>query len=147
MFDEVAANAGTIIVLLVIMWLAQFGLVYWQMKRLNKRLKILRKGGLTAIGVSGNQFKGRAYAFLTIDEDNNVVYAEQFSGWTVWSQLRPVQGIVGMSLQDILDNAEALPVSKKLQVAFGNAARDLQAARESPQDDTQLQPAPNGSLL
>ena len=141
MFDEITTHAGTILVLLVFMWIAQFGLAYWQMKRFYARLKTLRQGGLTAVGLGGDRYKGRNYAVLTIDQDNIIVHAEKFSGWTIFSQLRPVPDLVGLSLQDVLNNEATLPVSKKLQAAFGNAARDLLEAREKESENKQLQPA------
>jgi glucitol operon activator protein len=141
MFDEIAANAGIILVLLVTMWIAQFGLTYWQIKKFNTRLKALRQGGLTAVGLGSGRFKGRNYAILTIDQDDIVVHAEKFGGWSTFSKLRPVPDLIGLSLQDVLTNENRLPVTKKLQTAFGNAARDLQKAREDALETEQLQPA------
>jgi DNA-binding transcriptional regulator of glucitol operon len=130
MFDVVAQNAAIILFGLVIMWIIQFGLAYKQMKSFYKRLVVLRKNGLTAVGVSGGRFKGRAYAVLTVDENNRIVHAEQFSGWTVFAKLKPVPQLMGMPLQELLNKEATLPVPKKLRTAFGNAARDLQTARD-----------------
>jgi hypothetical protein len=47
----------------------------------------------------------------------------------VFAKLKPVPEMVGMSLDEVLAQQPTLPVNKKLQVAFANAARDLQAAR------------------
>ena len=128
MFDVVAQNAAIILFGLVIMWIIQFGLAYKQMKSFYKRMVTLRKNGLTAVGLSGGRFKGRAYAVLTVDKNNRIVHAEQFSGWTVFAKLRPVPQLEGMSLQELLDDEATLPVPKKLRTAFGNAARDIQTA-------------------
>jgi hypothetical protein len=43
-----------------------------------------------------------------------------------------------MSLREIIENEETLPVAAKLRVAFANAARDLQAAREEESPDSAL---------
>ncbi len=107
------------------------------MRRFYRRMTELRKGGLTAVGLNGDRYKGRAYAVLTIDENERVVHAEQFSGWTVFARLRPVPGMAGLNLADVLANDTRLPVSKKLQTAFVNAARDLREAREK-----QIKPIP-----
>ncbi len=130
MFDVVAQNAAIILFGLVIMWIIQFGLAYKQMKSFYKRLVVLRKNGLTAVGLSGGRLKGRAYAVLTVDENYRIVHAEQFSGWTVFAKLKPVPQLMGMSLQELLKNEATLPVPKKLRTAFGNAARDIQTARD-----------------
>ncbi len=125
---------------LVTMWIFQFGMVYFQMRRFYGRLVQLRRQGLTAVGLAGNRYRGRNYAVLTIDEQDRIINAEQFSGWTVFATLKPVPEMVGMHLHEILSNPSKLPISKKLlQEAFVSAARDLQRAR---QKQTQSQPEP-----
>ncbi|MCL4299387.1 MAG: transcriptional regulator [Anaerolineae bacterium] len=128
--DIITNNLGFIFLVLVALWLIQFGLAYRQMRHFYQRMITLRRSGLTAVGLSGNRYKGRAYAVLTIDEDDRIIHAEQFSGWTVFAQLKPIPQLIGMSLQELLNNEAGLPVSKKLRPAFANAARDLQAARD-----------------
>lgn len=123
-------NPGLIFLILGVLWVIQFGLAYWQMRRFYQKMMTLRKSGLTAVGLSGNRYKGRSYAVLTIDEHDRIVHAEQFSGWTVFAQLKPIPQLIGMSLPELLNNEANLPVSKKLRPAFANAARDLQAARD-----------------
>lgn len=140
MFDVIAENAVFIFVALVVMWIAQFGMAYWQMKRFYGRLKIVRKGGLTAVGQGGGQYKGRAYAVLTIDDANKIVHAEQFKGWTVFARLRPVPELIGMSLQELLNNEDSLPTTPKLRLAFGNAGRDLLAARQGKESESEAAP-------
>lgn len=130
MFDIVAQNAGIILFGLVVMWLIQFGLAYRQMRRFYSRLVELRRDGLTAVGLNGERFKGRSYAVLTIDEHGQIIHAEKFSGWTVFAKLQPVAELRGMSLAELLEQERQLPVPAKLRPAFGNAARDLQAARK-----------------
>ncbi|MBE7552739.1 MAG: transcriptional regulator GutM [Anaerolineales bacterium] len=127
--DIITNNFGLIFLILGALWLIQFGLAYWQMRRFYQRMITLRQSGLTAIGLSGNRYQGRAYAVLTIDEDDRIIHAEQFSGWTVFAQLRPMPQLIGMPLQELLNNEANLPISKKLRSACANAARDLQAAR------------------
>lgn len=130
MFDVIVENGGTIVVGLIIFWLAQFGAAYWQMRRFYGRMIELRKNGLTAVGLSGDRYKGRSYAVLTINEHDRIVHAEQFSGWTVFAKLRPVPALEGITLHDVLKDEAQLPVSQKLRTAFINAASDLQKARE-----------------
>ncbi len=128
--DFIADNLAVLIFAMVGMWFAQFFMANRQMRAFYKRLAQIRKNGLTAVGMAGGQYKGRSYAVLTIDENDRVVHAEQFSGWTVFATLKPVPEMVGLPLREVLDNQSSLPVSKKLQTAFANAAKDLQAARE-----------------
>ena len=125
MFDVIAENASTIVVSLIVMWILQFALTYWQMKRFVGRLKELRKDGMTAVGMSGGRYQGRAYGVITVDAEHRILHAEKFGGWTVFSRLRQVPELVGMTLDEVLDESRQLPVSKKLQAAFRRAATDL----------------------
>lgn len=135
MFALIAENAGVIFTFLIVLWIAQFGMAYLQMKRFYARLKEVRRGGLTAVGLAGTKYSGRAYAVLTVDDAGEVVAAEQFSGWTVFARLRPVPAICGMSVADVLHKSSGLPVSKPLQDAFRNAARDIQESRAGTTED------------
>lgn len=128
--DFVTGHLVTLIFAMVVMWLAQFFMAHRQLKLFYRRMAQLRKSGLTAIGLAGNQYKGRSYAVLTIDKHDRIVHAEQFSGWTVFATLKPVPEMVGLPLSDVLTNSSRLPVPEKLQTAFANAARELQAAQE-----------------
>ncbi|MCB9102418.1 MAG: hypothetical protein H6632_22970 [Anaerolineales bacterium] len=131
-------NFTLILIGLVVMWLFQFGLAYFQMRRFYERMIELKRNGLTAVGLCGNQYKGRAYAVLTINEHDRVVHAEQFSGWTIFARLQPVPDMQGLNLDEVLTNHTRLPVSKKLQTAFANAARDLREARTKQTKTTNL---------
>ncbi len=130
MFDVIGENLGVIFGLLVVMWSLQFGLTYLQMRKYTKRLKIIRQDGITAVGMSGSKYKGRTYGILTVDKNNQIIHAEKMSGWTTFSNLRPVPDLVGMTIEQILDEDNELPISKKLQLAFRNAANDLLDAKE-----------------
>lgn len=135
MFDVIGENLGVIFVMLVIMWSLQFGLTFLQMKKYTKRLKIIRQDGLTAVGMSGSKYKGRTYGVLTVDVNNQIIHAEKMSGWTNFSNLRPVPKLVGLNVKHILDEENELPVSKKLHEAFRNAAKDISEARNPPKGE------------
>jgi DNA-binding transcriptional regulator of glucitol operon len=137
----VTDNFTLLLFALVVMWILQFGLSYFQMRRFYGRMKELRRNGLTAVGLSGNQYKGRAYGVLTIDPHDRIVHAEKFAGWTVFANLKPVPEIEGLSLDELLTNEISLPISTKLQTAFINAAKDLQRARQEKLATTEEQPA------
>ena len=125
MFDLLQDNIAVLLGLLLLMWIAQFGFTYIQMQRFYARLKVIRKDGVTAVGMGGGQYRGRAYGVLTIDEDQKVIHAERLSGWSNFSGLKPVPELVGMHLDQIRDEDTQLPVSKRLQEAFRNAAKDI----------------------
>lgn len=130
MFQVLSENIGAIALLLLLMWGLQFAFTYIQMRRFYARLKIVRKAGLTAVGMAGSQYRGRAYAILTVDENKKVIHAEKMSGWSNFSGLRPVPELVGMSLGDILDKETQLPIPTKLSEAFRHAAAYINDARK-----------------
>jgi glucitol operon activator protein len=83
-------------------WMLQFLLAYWQLQRFHRRISELRRLGRCAVGSAGNRWRGRTYAVLVLDPDKCVRHAESFSGWTVFSKLRPIAGLDGMLLDGIL---------------------------------------------
>jgi len=131
MFNMTTSAFVTLIIFLVIMWVAQFGMSYLQMQRFYGRMKEIRKKGLTAVGLAGGQYRGRNYAVLTVDDSDRIVHAEQFSGWTVFAKLKPVPQMIGLSVDGILQNESSLPVSDKMKSAFVSAAQYLQEARQN----------------
>lgn len=129
MFDVIRENIIVIVVLLIIMWILQFGFTYLQMKKFYARLKLIRQKGLTAVGMAGGKYKGRTYGVLTVDKNKQVIHAEKMSGWTNFAGLKPVTALEGLTLDqirdEIRDEENQLPISAKLQIAFRNAAKDL----------------------
>jgi DNA-binding transcriptional regulator of glucitol operon len=121
---------STIIIAFVIAWVIQFAMTYLQMQRYNKRLKELRKDGTTATGMSGSMYKRRAYGVLVINEDEKILHAEQFSGWTVFASLKPVKELEGLSIHDLMDENTELPISKKIRSAFQNAVEEIEKAKK-----------------
>ena len=137
---------STIILAFVIAWVIQYGLTYFQLRRYHKRLKELRKEGTTVTGMSGSMYKRRAYGVLVINEDGKILHAEQFSGWTVFAGLKPVEALVGLSTQDILDEHVELPISKKIRNAFQNAVAEIEKAREKAEEKAQEKKEQLGNL-
>ena len=136
---------STIIIIFVAAWLIQYMMTFFQMRRYNKRLSELKKMGPTAVGMSGSMYKRRAYGVLVFDQNDKVVCAEQFSGWTVFAGLKPVKELEGLSLNDIKDENVELTISKKIRSAFINAVDQIENARKKAaevaaqaQNDTQL---------
>jgi glucitol operon activator protein len=83
-------------------WTLQFVLSFWQLRRFHRQLADLRKLGRCAVGMAGNRWQGRTYGVLVIDEHERVSDAALFSGWTIFSKLRPVVGLAGTRLDAIL---------------------------------------------
>jgi len=124
-------NNVTIIVLgLAVGWFVQVLLTGRQTQRFYNRMKVLRKDGTASIGTTGGIYKGRVYVVLVIDGDDRIVHAEQLSGWTTFSDLRPVPELQGKNLSELMDEQNPLPIKPKVLQAFRNAAREIYKARE-----------------
>lgn len=111
----------SLILVLAGLWIFQLLLSQWQMHRFYKRIAQLRRLGTVSIGMEGSAWRRRQYAVLVVDQDKQIVRAEQLSGWTVLATLRPVQGLEGQPMSVLLDDSAPLPVSKKLRGALRNA--------------------------
>ncbi len=124
-------STGTAIALLLaFMWALQYGMSFWQMRRYYKRLAELRREGVVWVGLAGSAWRRRQYAVLVVSPELRIVRVEQLSGWTVLASLKPVPGLAGRPVTDLLDDGLQLPVSKKLLLALRNAVKHMQTFAE-----------------
>lgn len=124
-------ETGTaIIFMLATAWLIQFGFSYVQIRRFYGRVKQLNKYGAVWIGMAGSAWKRRQYVALVVNKENIIQRAEQLSGWTIFASLKPVQGLDGRPISDLMDDTINLPVKGKLLLAFRNAVEHIQNAAE-----------------
>ena len=130
MFGLNAQGVFVLGILMAVMWLLQFALAYRQMRRFYTRLKFLRKGGLTAIGMNGNRLRGRAYAVLVVDAAERIISADGMSGYTIFASLKPYPALIGMALADLQATTTTLPVPAALRPAFAHAARSIAEGRQ-----------------
>jgi len=122
---EMEKNFSYIIIALAAGLALQLYLTGWQTRRFYSRLKVIRREGLTSIGLEGGIWSGRRYAVLVVDENLKILHAEKMSGMTIFSKLKPVPELVGLNTKDILDEERDFSVNKKIMKAFRNAAREL----------------------
>lgn len=96
-----------------------------QAKRYFKRLKVLRKAGLTSVGMAGGKWSGRVYGVLVVDPEFKILHAEKMSGMTIFSGLRPVPELVGINVAELVQAGPQPGLKKKVQEAFQNAAKEF----------------------
>lgn len=133
-------STGAILMIAILSaWVLQFVMSFFQMRRFYGRVSLLRKDGLTAIGMSGSVYKRRLYTVLTVDEEDTIKHAEQLYGWTVFTRLRPVEGLVGKKMQAILADPNDLPLTKKQLDSFRSGVNEIQKARAKRLEKTQLE--------
>jgi len=83
-------------------WSFQFLLSYYQLQHFHRALVSFRKRGRCAVGMYGNRWRGRTYGVLVIDAQERVRHAALFSGWSVFSTLKPIDGLDGTPLATML---------------------------------------------
>lgn len=127
---DTISTASAIILMLAIAWFVQYLLSFYQLRRFYRRIHQLRRLGTVSIGAEGTAWKRRQYAVLVVDPERRILHAEQLSGWTVAASLKPVPGLEGRPMSDLLDGAVDLPVSGKLLMALRDAVRHIQEAEE-----------------
>jgi DNA-binding transcriptional regulator of glucitol operon len=102
-----------IFALVIVAWVLQLVLSTFQYRRYYGRLRELRKeGDRTAVGMVGSNWKTKAYGVLVVDKNDVILRAEKLSGWTVFANLKPVEGVVGLPIQ-ALEAEEPIPGVRK----------------------------------
>ena len=111
------------------LWFIQIALSYRQARLFYKRMSSLRKRGLCATGLAGGRYRGRVYVVLVVHPtSHNVIIAEQLRGFTVFATLKPVEQLVGISLE-ALTNSDTPPIEGvpiKVMEAARSAATSIQ---------------------
>lgn len=116
-------NTSVIFLAIAFVWIIQLMLSLLQTKRFHKRVTELRKmGPATSVGFAGKNWTMKQYGVLVMDDERNVVQAEKLAGVTVFSSLKDVPQLKGLSLIRLLQDEPVPGVSKKLWAAFQNAA-------------------------
>ena len=124
MIEEVA-------IIVLLLWLVQIGLAYRQARLFYKRISSLRKLGRCATGLSGGRYRGRVYAVLVVHPlTHTIIKAEQLSGLTVFTKLKPVKQLEGRYLDELLDTEapEIEGVPRRLREAARSAAEAIQTS-------------------
>lgn len=116
-------NYAYIFIVLAISYALQLLLTGLQAKRFFRRMRELRKNGVASVGQSGSKWSGRVFAVLVVNEELEITNAEVLSGFTIFSNLKPVNELVGHNIHDLLENGQQFDLKKKQLSAFINSAR------------------------
>ena len=78
----------------------QVALSMIQYQRFYSRVRQMRKdsGGRAAIGMAGSNWRAKAYGVLIVSDQDVIIRAEKLTGLTVFSRLKPVDSLAGLSL-------------------------------------------------
>ena len=117
-------------ILLAGVWILQYALSFFQLRRFYRRIHELKHFGNVWVGKHGSRWSGRYYGVLVVDKEKRIAHVEQFSGWTILASLKPVSGLDGRPISDLLDDSIELPISKKLLLALRNAMEYIQQSDE-----------------
>lgn len=128
-------NSLVLVGIILAVWLAQGLAVFRQSRRVYARLNTLRRLGRLAVGSAKNRWGARFYAVLVADPKGRILVAEHLAGVTVFAQLKPVQGFVGLTVEELLRESERVGREDRLGrlslAAFHDAGERLLAAVRS----------------
>ena len=114
---------GWLFLIVGFLWLIQLILSLFQTKRFYKKYYELKKEGDTSsIGMAGSNWKRKVYAVLVVNKEREIIHACKLSGFTVFANLKKVEGLKGQKLSALKDNPEKLNLNKKVLEAFQNSA-------------------------
>ena len=98
-----------VIIALVILYLANFATSYYLHKKYVASQKRVRQyGGVSTARVKGSLSKIVLLAFN--EEDDTITYGEKFEGITVFSKFEKIEGIEGLTLDEVESKFEDEPV-------------------------------------
>ncbi len=120
----------TVVLLLAGAWLLQIYLSSQQMRRFHARTQEWKRlGSAMAIGLAGTTYRRKVYAVVVTDEDWNVVKAGRLTGFTVVANLKPIDEIIGMSLDQVGQGEPPEGISPKTWAALDHAASFIRKKR------------------
>ena len=92
-----------IIIVLVLLYLANFGTSYYLHKKYVASQKRVRQyGGVSTARTKGSFRKKGKIVLLAFDEDDETIkYGEKFEGITVFSKFEEIEGIKGLTLDEV----------------------------------------------
>ncbi|WP_232696648.1 transcriptional regulator GutM [Brevibacillus daliensis] len=115
-------NFFLIIVIVALAWLIQGFLGFYQVKNFNHHYMLLRRNGRVAIGRQRGWFRSGTVVMLALDSGNKITKALRMQGVTVFSRMRPLDGLVGLNLSKIKE--EDIAKYDKLTKSAVNDAKD-----------------------
>ncbi|MFQ7120675.1 MAG: transcriptional regulator GutM [Intestinibacter sp.] len=101
-----------VIIALVILYLANFATSYYLHKKYVASQKRVRQyGGVSTARVKGSlRKKGKIVLLAFNEEDDTITYGEKFEGITVFSKFEKIEGIEGLTLDEVESKFEDEPV-------------------------------------
>ena len=92
-----------IIIVLVLLYLANFGTSYYLHKKYVAAQKRVRQyGGVSTARTKGGFTKKGKIVLLAFDEEDELIkYGEKFEGITVFSKFEKIEGIEGLTLDEV----------------------------------------------
>ena len=101
-----------VIIALVVLYLANFATSYYLHKKYVASQKRVRQyGGVSTARVKGSLSKKGKIVLLAFNEkDDTITYGEKFEGITVFSKFEKIEGIEGLTLDEVESKFEDEPV-------------------------------------
>ena len=99
-----------VIIALVVLYLANFATSYY-LKYVASQKRVRQYGGVSTARVKGSLSKKGKIVLLAFNEkDDTITYGEKFEGITVFSKFEKIEGIEGLTLDEVESKFEDEPV-------------------------------------
>lgn len=101
-----------VIIALVVLYLANFATSYYLHKKyVASQRRVRQHGGVSTARVKGSfRKKGKIVLLAFNDENETITYGEKFEGITVFSKFEKIEGIEGLTLDEVESKFSDEPV-------------------------------------
>ena len=121
----------------VAVWILQTVLGFWQFKKFNAHLKMLRKEGRVAIGRARGRFAAGVLILFVIDDECRILRGEIMEGRTVFAGFKPFEHFNGLTLFELSDDlCKSMKLSFQQSVAVISAQREYESYKLMKEEET-----------
>lgn len=118
------SDLSKVMIFIFIMWMLQGVLAYFQIKHFRKVLNKMKKQGRILIGQQKGKLSAGSILILAIDEDENVINAQEMKGITVFDKFRVKDEFINKSIDELKRELPNMK-NKKLSLTLKKAIEQL----------------------
>ncbi len=118
------SDLSKVMIFIFIMWMLQGVLAYFQIKHFRKVLNKMKKQGRILIGQQKGKLSAGSILILAIDEDENVINAQEMKGITVFDKFRVKDEFINKSIDELKRELPNIK-DKKLSLTLKKAIEQL----------------------
>lgn len=116
---------GRILLIIFLMWLAQFGLGYFQIKHYNTTMKSLKGKGNVYVGRQKGRLGSGSIILIVLDRNGIVIDFLEMKGITVFERFKKKEMYIGKSAEQLMEDVSALKKENATSKAIKTALQDF----------------------